>query len=178
MRRLRFRAQQKEEDVSTGDGAIILMPGVGRTLGLPDRGATVTLKVTGDDSGSRLAIVESAPAPGAPGLAMHRHHRSDEALYVLDGTVTVRVGDQAVEAPPGAFVFIPRGTAHMFRNPGPEPARVLVIFVPAGVERFLLETAGVYAAPGKQPDPATLHEIQMKHDTELVRDHPRRAPGS
>ncbi len=154
--------------MSTADGSIILMPGAGRQISLPDRGAVATLKAVGDDTGGRLSIVESEPAPGAPGLVMHRHHRSDEALYVLEGTVTVRVGDQLVDAPSGSFVFIPRGTAHMFWNPGPGAGRVLVIFAPAGVERFLEATAQAFAAAGGQPDPATLQEIRTKYDTELM----------
>jgi mannose-6-phosphate isomerase-like protein (cupin superfamily) len=99
---------------------------------------------------------------------MHRHHRSDEALYVLEGTVTVCVGEHTASAPAGSFILISRGTAHMFWNPGPAAARVLVIFGPAGVERFLEETAEAFAAALGQPDPGLLHEIRTKHDTEIV----------
>lgn len=153
---------------TAGKGVIILMPGAGRQLALPDRGAVATLKAAGRDTGGQLAVVESAPAPGAPGLPMHRHHRSDEALYILEGAVTVRAGDRADHVAAGSFVFIPRGTAHMFWNPGPRAARVLVIFAPAGVERFLEETAEAFAAGSGQPDPGLLHEIRTKYDTELI----------
>lgn len=149
-------------------GVIILMPGAGREISLPDRGAVATLKAVGRETGEQVGVVESAPAPGAPGLPMHRHRRSDEALYILEGVVTVRVGDRLDHVAAGSFVFIPRGTAHMFWNPGPRAARVLVIFVPAGVERFLEETAEAFAEAGGQPDPALLHEIRAKYDTELV----------
>jgi quercetin dioxygenase-like cupin family protein len=148
------------------------MTGAGRQISLPDRGAIATLKAVGTDTGGQFSVVESAPAPGAPGLAMHRHHRTNEALYVLAGTVRVRVGERTTSAPAGSFVFIPRGTAHMFWNPGPGAARVLVIFAPAGVERFLEETAEAFAAVGGPPDPARLHEIRMKHDTEIVEIRP------
>ena len=156
--------------MGTDDGSIFLTPGAGRRIALPDRGANATLKVVGSDTGGRLAVVESAPAPGAPGLAMHRHRRSDEALYVLEGTVTVRVGARTVSAPAGSFVFVPRETGHMFWNPGPGPARVLVLFAPAGVERFLEETAAAFAAAQGSPDPATLREIRTTYDTELMHD--------
>lgn len=156
--------------MGTADGSVFLTPGAGRRIALPDRGASATLKAVGSDTGGRLAVVESAPAPGAPGLAMHRHHRSDEALYILEGTVTVRLGARTVRAPAGSFVFVPRDTSHMFWNPGPGPARVLVIFAPAGVERFLEETAAAFAAAQGSPDPATLCEIRTKYDTELVHD--------
>ncbi len=154
--------------MSTAKDSIILMPGAGRQIALPDRDAVATLKAVGGDTGGQFSVVESVPAPGAPGLPMHRHHRSGEALYILEGTVTVRVGDRMEKVAAGSFVFIPRCTAHMFWNPGPRAARVLVIFAPAGVERFLEETAEAFAAARGQPDPGLLHEIRTKFDTEMV----------
>ena len=150
------------------DSGIVLLPGAGRQISLPDRGAIVTLKATGTDTGGNFSVVESAPDPGAPGLPLHRHRRSDEALYVLEGDVTVRVGGRRWSLAAGSFVCIPRGTAHRFWNPGPGPARVLIIFAPAGVERFLEETAAAFAASAGQPDPGLLREIRRKYDTELV----------
>ncbi len=158
--------------MSTADDSLILMPGAGRQISLPDRGAIVTLKAVGEDTGGQFSVVESAPAPGAPGLAMHRHHRTNEALYVLAGAVMVRVGDRTASAPAGSFVIIPRGTAHMFWNPGPRAARVLVIFAPAGVERFLEEIAEAFAAASGSPDQVLLREIRAKYDTEMVETRP------
>ncbi len=150
------------------DGVILLMPGAGRRLSLPDRGAVATLKAVGGDTTGQFSVVETAPDPGAPGLAMHRHRRSDEALYVLEGEVAVRAGERGETMAAGSFVFIPRGVAHMFWNPGPNPARVLVIFAPAGVERFLEETAAAFAGARGVPDPSVLREIRVTYDTEMV----------
>lgn len=163
--------------MGTADDGIFLMSGEGQTISLPDRGARAAFKATGEDTGGRFAIVESCPAPGAPGLPGHRHRRSDEALYVLEGQVVIRLGDRTLNAPAGSFAFIPRGTVHMFRNPGPLPARVLVIFVPAGLERFLEETAAAFATSGGAPAPSVLEEIRANHDTELVDDHRPLPPG-
>ena len=33
-------------------------------------------------------------------------------------------------------MFVPRGVPHAFTNVGPEPARILVVFTPSGMERF------------------------------------------
>ncbi len=162
--------------------SVVVMPGGGRRVRLPDRGAEATFKVAGDETGGRLAIVESAPAPGAPGLPPHRHRRSDEALYVLEGELAVRVGRRTVQAPAGSFIFIPRGTVHAFSNPGPAAARVLVIFAPAGLEQFLEETAELYrrdrsrgsaeeeqrSGVSRAPDPPRLAALRNRHDTEIV----------
>lgn len=147
---------------------VVLMPGDGRRIRLPDRGSEVTFKAAGSDTGGRLAVVESAPAPGGPGFPPHRHRLADEALYVLEGEVAIRVGARAVRAAAGSFVFVPRGTVHAFSNPGPTPARVLIIFLPAGLEQFLEETAAAFRAGGQLPDPRRLAEIRQRHDTELV----------
>ncbi len=144
------------------------MPAGGERIELPDRGASATLLAVGEDTQDRLAVVESAPVPGAPGLPPHRHRNSDEALYVLEGEVRIRVAGRTVDAPSGSFAFIPRGTVHAFWNPGVRPARVLVIFVPAGLERYLSETANAFVASGGAPDPDTLRAIRAKHDTEFA----------
>ena len=64
----------------------------------------------------------------------HVHHHDDEAWYVLEGTLCVRVGDNEVEARAGSAVLVPRGIPHTYWNPGPGPTRYL-----------LLMTANIYA---------------------------------
>ncbi len=58
---------------------------------------------------------------------LHVHHRDDEAWYVLEGSLRFRLGDREVEASAGSAVFGPRGVRHTFWNPGPGPARYLLI---------------------------------------------------
>src|SRR6185436_3091016 len=57
---------------------------------------------------------------------LHRHHRDDEAWYVLDGVLAFRLGDAVLEARAGSAVLAPRGTAHTYWNPRPEPARYVL----------------------------------------------------
>jgi len=59
--------------------------------------------------------------PGPPRLIapLHVHHRDDEAWYVLEGTLRVKVGKDEIEALAGSAVFVPRGTPHTYWNPGP-----------------------------------------------------------
>ena len=42
-------------------------------------------------------------------------------------------------ASPGDFIFLPRGTVHAFRNDGPDTLRLILTFVPAGIEQFFEE---------------------------------------
>ena len=43
-------------------------------------------------------------------------------------------------------MFVPRGTVHCFKNVGDGPARILVIFNPAGMEPFFDEFAELSSA--------------------------------
>jgi quercetin dioxygenase-like cupin family protein len=85
-----------------------------------------------------------APGEGPP---LHVHANEDEAWWVIDGTLRFRLGEQAAEAPAGTFVFVPRGIAHAFQNVGDGPARILVLFTPAGMERFFDTFATLTAGP-------------------------------
>ena len=73
------------------------------------------------------------PGDGPP---LHTHEAQDESWYVLEGELRFKLGDTMQAAPAGSFVFVPRGTVHAFQNVGPGPARILVIFTPAGMEPF------------------------------------------
>ncbi len=53
----------------------------------------------------RLAAAEKVAA-GSPGPLPHIHRRHDEAFYVLEGELTVRVGTRTVTAPAGSFVLV------------------------------------------------------------------------
>ena len=76
------------------------------------------------------------------GPPLHVHKAEDEAFYVLEGELRVQVGERIIHGTAGAFVFIPKGTAHTFAKAGTEPARMLVIISPAGFEQFFEEVGG------------------------------------
>lgn len=55
----------------------------------------------------------------------HTHPYSEEFVYVVSGTVLMRVGDQEVELTEGDALVVPIGERHRIRNPGPAPARAV-----------------------------------------------------
>jgi quercetin dioxygenase-like cupin family protein len=71
------------------------------------------------------------------GPPLHTHELWDEGFYVLEGEVTIQAGDDVVKATPGTFAFAPRGVARTFSNRTDTDARILVLFTPAGFERYL-----------------------------------------
>ena len=85
------------------------------TVHRPDEGemiggaTTVTIKATGEDTGGSFYLGESLIEPGFAGPPPHRHTRLHDMFYVLDGTLTMRVGDETLELQPGSFVCVPPG---------------------------------------------------------------------
>jgi quercetin dioxygenase-like cupin family protein len=108
--------------------------------GVPGFGSGV--KASRVSSGGLLTLMESHTTGGAP---LHVHTREDEYFYVVDGTLTVRCGEETFEAGPRSFVFLPRGIPHEWDVVG-DSATVLLITVPAMLEEFLEE---FHAAPAR-----------------------------
>ena len=67
---------------------------------------------------------------------VHLHHNEDEAFYILEGEVTVLVGDERIDLGAGDYCFAPRGVPHAWIVRS-ERARMLVTLSPAGLEQAL-----------------------------------------
>lgn len=115
-------------------------------------------------SGLVLAEWEAEPASGGERLyqaPLHRHG-DDEAWYVLEGALGIRIGDEEVEVPAGGAAVVPGGTAHTYWNPRPEPARYLLVM---GAKTNALINA-IHAAADRSPEAMRL--LFEAHDAELL----------
>ena len=145
-------------------GVIVLGPGEGRVIPGSDG---LTVKASGEETGGVIGFVE-ATSPAGFSAPRHIHHSNDELFYVLAGEFQFLVGERVVSAPPGTFVFIPRGTVHAPKVVGTEPGKVLFAFVPGGQERAFEEFARLASAQGGSPDPAAVQAIAAKYDSAFV----------
>ena len=132
--------------------SVVVGPGEGATIEGPV-GGPLTFKVRGEDSGGSLTALENVIPPGQ-GPPLHTHDVEDEAWYVLDGELRFKLDGELRTAPTGSFVFVPRGTPHCFQNVADTPARILVLFMPAGMEQFFDEFASLSA-----PEPGAFAKI-------------------
>jgi quercetin dioxygenase-like cupin family protein len=112
------------------------------------QGSLMTVKARAEDTGGALGLVEARFYQGF-GPPLHIHSREDEALYVLEGRIRFRQGDDEFVAGPGTWVWGPRGVPHAFKVES-ESARALVIVTPGGFER-MFEEGGVPAADTVEP---------------------------
>jgi mannose-6-phosphate isomerase-like protein (cupin superfamily) len=131
--------------VTTENRGIFVGPGEGKAITNPIGGGMM-VKVRDEDTGGAYSIHDNVIPAGSPGPLPHLHRDHEETFYVLEGGLTVRVGERKITAPASSFVVIPCGVVHQPSNPGTEPTRVLLIFSPAGMERFFEE-----AAEGRMP---------------------------
>ena len=114
-------------------------------------GALLTFKATSAQTAGRLWAKELLAERGMA-TPVHRHSREDEAFYILDGQVSLYVGDDVVRAGAGDFLWAPRAVPHAFCVESAQ-ARLLVVATPAGFEQFFFDT-GEPAAALTVPPPA------------------------
>ncbi|MFE2752585.1 cupin domain-containing protein [Actinosynnema sp. NPDC059335] len=144
--------------------AVHVPPGAG-----PSRwvfGDRYTLKSGLHNTGPAFGLVEAVvPAGGGP--PKHVHYHEDELFYVIDGRLELFTGEEAVIAEPGAFIYVPRGVTHSFTNAFTDDCRMLLMFLPAGKERFFLEM-GVSADDGAPPPPPEQYAIDRENAIRLA----------
>ncbi|MDB6172792.1 MAG: qdoI [Chthoniobacteraceae bacterium] len=116
------------------------------------------LLASGEQTGGAYTLFEALVPPGG-GPPPHIHTREEESFYILEGEMTFRVADRSLTAGRGAFVQIPRGTVHAFKNASPAPVRMLIQCAPAGFEKFLAEFASELPSPDSPPLPPCAEEI-------------------
>ena len=138
-------------------------PGEGETVG---GATTVTIKATGEATNGSFYLGETLIEPGFPGPPPHRHKRLHDMFYVLDGTLTMRVGDETLDLEPGSFVCVPPGVVHTFSNPRDAPVRFLNFNTPAGWENYMRDLAASLARG--TPTQEEIGEIASRYDFELA----------
>jgi quercetin dioxygenase-like cupin family protein len=151
-----------------------------RAYSLPDRdgqparwwlGGHVAVKTRAADTDGRFSQLEfTDPCGMAP--PVHTHHWEDETFYVLEGEVTVFIGDARIDAAAGGFVFMPRDVPHSYLVRS-ERARALVTFAPAGIEQFFIEMGLPVSDPDHPPAPVVPdHDVFARelgrHGVEII----------
>jgi quercetin dioxygenase-like cupin family protein len=126
----------------------VVGPGDGETLQGPV-GGPITFKARAEQTNGALTVFENVVAPG-DGPPVHVHAGEDECWYLLEGELQFKLGEDLHDVAAGAFVYVPRGVPHAFRNIGDGYARMLVAFTPSGMERFFDR----FAAPARGVDAA------------------------
>jgi quercetin dioxygenase-like cupin family protein len=97
----------------------------------------------------------------------HVHRAMEETSCVIEGEVEFTVAAKRSNAPAGSVAYIPRGVHYGFTNPGPDQARVLILFTPASNQHeYFRELVKIFAS--SVVDSEALKSLQERYHQELV----------
>jgi mannose-6-phosphate isomerase-like protein (cupin superfamily) len=139
---------------------VVLRPGDGEPVQLGQ--SSSVMKASVETTDGRFALLEITLKPRFPGPRAHLHRETIDMFFVLEGTLTMQLGEETVDVFAGSFVLVPPGTAHTFSNRTDQLVRLLNMDVPAGLESYLREMASVMA--DDPIDPAAITEIASRYD--------------
>ena len=137
--------------------AVIKQQGEGRTVAVV--GDVYRFLATSEDTNGKYALWEAIVPPGG-GPPAHVYSREEEGFYILEGEITVQVGDKRIVASAGMFANMPVGTPHSFKNESSRPAKMLISVAPAGLERMFFEIGVPLAEGATTALPPTKKEIE------------------
>jgi quercetin dioxygenase-like cupin family protein len=129
-------------------------------------GDTYTILLTGKDTAGRYCLIDMYVPPGG-GPPPHRHD-FEESFTVLEGEIEAVFRGLISIVRTGQTIHIPANAPHWFVNKTVEPARLLCLCSPAGLEEFFMEVGipvtGRTTAPPK-PDAAAQAELRAKAES-------------
>ena len=82
---------------------------------------------------SKYSVSEWWLEPKTQGPGAHAHVE-DDLFYIIEGVMSIRLGEEWFEAPRGSFVLVPGGVTHDFENRGDVRAGALNFSVPGPFE--------------------------------------------
>ena len=108
----------------------------------------ITVKAGPDETGNAFSQFE-VDDPRGSGPPLHVHHNEDETFYMLEGQVTMFVGDERIDLEAGDYCFGPRDIPHTYLVRS-EHARMLVTISPSGSEQLFV-SLGVPVTSAEPP---------------------------
>lgn len=117
-----------------------------------------------DTDGAFCMLIDHPPAGWS--LPPHRHRHEAETIHILEGDFETEVDGHRRRLSAGETIHVPRAAIHSAANVGERPGRRLLLFSPAGMERFFLEAG----APTREAeiDPAFALAAASRHGWEFI----------
>lgn len=123
------------------------------------------LLLRSDDSAFQMsAMVVDVPPGGF--VPPHTHAREEEGYFVLDGELTLTIGDRSRALGPGDFGHVPPRTLHGYANTTSAPVRFLAWTVGGPIDHFFeAMSEGVQQMPR---DAGALAEITARFGVQMA----------
>jgi mannose-6-phosphate isomerase-like protein (cupin superfamily) len=105
--------------------------------------------------------------PEFAGPPPHLHKITTEMFYVLEGALTLRVGDQTRQVGAGGYAYVPPGHLHGFANETEMAAKFLGISTPGVLDDYLVEMKALVESQPEWPpsDPSQFLALMNGFDT-------------
>jgi len=116
-------------------------------------GVRTEIHLAGEDTAGAFCLLVDEPPPGWS-LPPHSHANEAETIHVLSGELEVDVDGRPARLAAGDTIHVPQGARHATRNVGAGSVRRVVVFSPAGLERFFLEVGTPSPDTTAQPQDA------------------------
>ena len=128
-------------------------------------GDSQRILLTAEDTAGNYALVENYNSPGVS-IPLHLHRNEDETFYVVTGEVDFQINGEIVRASAGTTVYLPRNAPHSFTVVGSEPAKMLMMLMPAGLEKYFEELSRLPS--DEPPDMEKVFEISTRYGIEFL----------
>ena len=132
--------------------------------------ASAHFLATGETTDGAFALVDERSQRGMS-VPLHLHRDDMESFYVLEGEITLYIGEQpGVRAARGAFAHIPGGTTHGFRVES-DTARYLLLTTPHHLQFYRAITLPARAGglpPLESVDGKQIEEACKEYGVEFV----------
>ncbi len=144
---------------------IIREAGQGETIYLSETMYQIW-KATGETTRGAADIwVEVVPPQMGP--PEHMHARYDEGFLVMKGTFLFKAAGSTVKVSEGAWIFIPGGVAHTFRNSGTENGQLLIETFPGGgMSKYFEESSALLTS--EPVDQQALGRVNERYGVVMV----------
>ena len=109
-----------------------------------------------------MGVFELTVPPGSNVPPPHSHSKSEEIVYVLEGTLRYNVGPESRDLTPGQTMHTPKGVVHGFSNPFDAPVRALIVLSPDIGLQYFKDVAAV-VNKGGPPDKAALVSVMGRY---------------
>jgi quercetin dioxygenase-like cupin family protein len=137
------------------DARVVWMPG----------GVRTEIQLTGEDTGGAFCLLVDHP-PAGWSLPPHCHRGEAETIHIVEGDFEMEIDGARSRLSAGQTVHIPAGVIHSGANLGEQAGRRLLLFSPAGMERFFLEAGA--ATPDGEVDPSAVLACASRYGWEFT----------
>ena len=117
------------------------------------------VKVSAEESDGLLSMIEDNLTSDFV-LPLHKHAEHAETFFIIDGVVEFIIEGKTVEAHMGDTIHVPSNTPHSVRCL--EPARMLTLFQPGGLENLFAAYEQMSAE--EFDDPEKMRAVDRQHD--------------